>query len=145
VTDAEGRRTAPSAGALYPLELYLIDRAGAARYLPAEHALVSDVEGDLRRALGEAAGQDAVLAARPSSCSPASRRGRRRATATARSGTSSSGPATQRRTFSSRPPRSGSAPRPIGAFDYAAVARALRPADGERSLYIIRVGHPDRP
>jgi SagB-type dehydrogenase family enzyme len=47
-TDPRGYRSAPSAGALYPLEIYIVTRAGLYRYEPAEHAL-GRVSGDDRR------------------------------------------------------------------------------------------------
>lgn len=39
VTNERGFRTAPSAGALYPLELYCVTAEGVFHYLPPEHAL----------------------------------------------------------------------------------------------------------
>ena len=66
-THPSGYRTAPSAGALYPLEVYLVVgrvedlSAGVYQYLPAEHALVQILEGDIRSSLASAAlGQSAV-------------------------------------------------------------------------------------
>lgn len=61
VTNRSGFRTAPSAGALYPLEVYLVAgkvvglRPGVHRYVPRTHTLELVVEGDRREALSVAA------------------------------------------------------------------------------------------
>lgn len=67
ITSPEGHRTAPSAGALYPLEVYVVAGsvgdlpAGIYRYIPAEHRLAPIRPGDLRSELAEAAiGQESV-------------------------------------------------------------------------------------
>jgi SagB-type dehydrogenase family enzyme len=63
LSDPRGLRTAASAGATYPMEIYLVvgERgvadlpAGVYRYLVKEHALEPGVKGDLRQAVARAA------------------------------------------------------------------------------------------
>ncbi len=61
ITSRDGFRTAPSAGALYPLELYLVVgnvgdlTPGVYRYSPKRHELIPVASGDKRRALAVAA------------------------------------------------------------------------------------------
>ncbi|HIE44265.1 MAG TPA: SagB/ThcOx family dehydrogenase [Candidatus Omnitrophica bacterium] len=64
------RRTAPSAGATYPLSLYIatgkIERleSGVYRYQTQNHSLIKTFEGDIRQDLSEAAlGQEWILSA----------------------------------------------------------------------------------
>jgi len=63
ITHDEGKRTAPSAGATYPLELYVATADGLFRYQPNGHNVTRitarDVRRDIRRAAGE---QDAINA-----------------------------------------------------------------------------------
>ena len=73
ITGADRRkRAAPSAGATYPLSLYVVVGektcgdvpAGVYRYLPGEHALLFELAGDQRKLLAAAAlGQDFVAQA----------------------------------------------------------------------------------
>lgn len=64
ITHPDGLRTAPSAGALYPLELYVVTAGGFYHYSPREHRLDLQSEGDLRPALYRAAlEQDSIRAA----------------------------------------------------------------------------------
>jgi len=67
ITHPRGLRTAPSAGALYPLELFVVAGnvaelpAGTYRYEPEGHHLVRVAEGDQRAALaGAALGQSPI-------------------------------------------------------------------------------------
>ncbi|MCK8519023.1 SagB/ThcOx family dehydrogenase [Methanoculleus sp. 7T] len=66
VTDERGYRTAPSAGALYPLEVYVVAgdvmdlEPGVYHYRPGEHLLVPTAGGDRRAALQAAVNQTSV-------------------------------------------------------------------------------------
>ena len=67
ITDASGKRTAPSAMALYPLEVYAVVgnvkgvSPGVYKYRPQSHELVKTLDGDRRKALSQAAtGQASV-------------------------------------------------------------------------------------
>ena len=59
VTTEDGRRTAPSAGALYPLDLYVVVtqvrglEPGLYLYQPEQHTLAKVLAGDFRTALAE--------------------------------------------------------------------------------------------
>lgn len=61
ITSKEGFRTAPSAGALYPLEIYIVSGkisnlpSGIYHYLPSEHSLVAIAGGDQRNELAKIA------------------------------------------------------------------------------------------
>ena len=67
ITAEWGGRTAPSAGATYPLEIYLVVgkvknlKSGLYHYLTPSHSLVKVIDGDLRRQLAQAAlGQEMI-------------------------------------------------------------------------------------
>jgi len=68
-----GLRTAPSAGATYPLEIYAIIgnvegiEPGVYRYLSDQHAIKRIVDGDIRQALSEAALGQRMVAQAPAS------------------------------------------------------------------------------
>jgi SagB-type dehydrogenase family enzyme len=64
ITGPKGLRTAPSAGALYPLEIFVALPEGVYRYEPETHALHRTIGADVRPALGRAAvGQEHVASA----------------------------------------------------------------------------------
>jgi SagB-type dehydrogenase family enzyme len=62
ITDtAWGLRTAPSAGALYPLEVFVVLPAGVYHYDPRRHMLKRTVAEDMRKSLeGAALGQECI-------------------------------------------------------------------------------------
>ena len=62
--DALGQRTVPSAGALYPLELYMVIEDGVYHYIPKGQRMEPHVQGDMRSSLSSAAlGQECVAQA----------------------------------------------------------------------------------
>jgi len=65
ITDrGRGYRAAPSAGALYPLELYMVTGDGLYQYVPESHSLQRLSEKDLRVELSRAAlGQSSIVQA----------------------------------------------------------------------------------
>lgn len=144
VTDVQGRRTAPSAGALYPLELYAVSAQGTFRYLPDEHALATVRKGDQRQELRAAAlGQDAVvtaplvvvIAAVPART--AARYGQERAI---RYIQLEAGHAAQNLLLQAVALGLGSVP--VGAFDDSRVAATLGLPSDQMPLYLLPVGYP---
>ena len=53
VTDKRGHRTAPSAGARYPLTVYVLMPSGLYRYVPQKHAITRLTTRDLRSTMWE--------------------------------------------------------------------------------------------
>lgn len=147
VTGADGLRTAPSAGALYPLEMYLVagevrDLApGVYRYLPEKHALKQLAAGDVRRQLCAAAlvqecvAEGAAVAV---------------FTAVERRTTRKYGPRGVRyvhievghaaQNLALAATALGLGTVTVGAFDDAAAARLLNLPKGEAPLYLMPVG-----
>ena len=73
ITDAAGLRAAPSAGALYPLDLYLVVgkqgveglEEGAYHYLPQSHSLEPALQGDVRQTLARLSVEQMFIAEAP--------------------------------------------------------------------------------
>jgi SagB-type dehydrogenase family enzyme len=65
ITDPRGLRSAPSAGALYPLELYVAVVEGAYHYLPQGHTVQAVSDEDLRPGLWEAGLRQGALQEAP--------------------------------------------------------------------------------
>lgn len=149
ITHQEGRRTAPSAGALYPLELLLLAGAvqglpiGLYRYQPDTHALKQTLMDDRRVLLADAAlGQDWI------STAPAvlviagvERRTRQKYGARAeRYVHIETGHAAQNVLLQAV--NLGLGATVVGAFDDEELGRLLRLAEDERPLVVIPVGEP---
>jgi SagB-type dehydrogenase family enzyme len=63
VTDTQGFRTAPSAGALYPLDVFIATASGVYRYDPEQHEVRRTISRDVRSRLRRAALDQEALAA----------------------------------------------------------------------------------
>ncbi|MCS6907229.1 MAG: SagB/ThcOx family dehydrogenase [Anaerolineales bacterium] len=144
ITHPSGFRTAPSAGALYPLEVYVVLPEGVYHYRPQGHTLTRWQEGDLRAALHAVAlRQDAVLQAAAVFVITAvyerteAKYGKQRSP---RYVHMEAGHAAQNLLLQAVALGLGSVP--IGAFYDDGVQEALKlPAD-HRPLYLLPVGHP---
>jgi SagB-type dehydrogenase family enzyme len=144
ITDpAHGYRAAPSAGALYPLELYLVTKDGLYHYLPQQHALEQLGAKDLRSDLARAALEQAWVGDAPLTM-VITAVGRRTA---AKYGQRAEryclievGHAAQNVLLQAVALGLGAVP--VGAYDDARVDRTLGlPAD-RRALYLIPIGKP---
>lgn len=143
VTSADGYRTAPSAGALYPLEVYVVTVDGVARYLPSEHALEVVRTDDSRAALSRAALSQSAVEDAPAVfviTGVYERTSIKYGARAERYVHLEAGHAAQNLLLEAT--ALGLGVVPIGAFDDDAVQRTLGiPAD-HRPLYLIPVGHP---
>jgi SagB-type dehydrogenase family enzyme len=138
-----GFRTAPSAGALYPLELHVVNREGRYRYLPEKHALSLEKSGDLRKALMKAALSQKSIDSAP--CvfiiSAVYERTRKKyGDRTERYVHMEAGHAAQNLLLQATALGLGGVP--IGAFQDEAVKQALELRAEEAPLYLIPVGTP---
>lgn len=138
-----GLRTAPSAGALYPLDLYFVTPAGVLRYLPAHHAVEQRTRRDLRRELARAAfDQQSVARA---ACdvvivATTARTRQKYGDRATRYVTLEAGHVAQNLLLQATALGLGGAP--IGAFDDRATGALLGLTAGAEPLYLIAIGRP---
>jgi SagB-type dehydrogenase family enzyme len=143
VTAAWGGRTSPSAGALYPLELYVLTAEVYGHYLPQGHRLEVLAERDLRREAAAAASSQTAVGEAPLTLVIAAiyartekkygARGRRYVQLEA-------GHAAQNVLLQAV--ALGLAAVPIGAFDDRRLVDGLQLSGEHAPLYLIPVGHP---
>jgi SagB-type dehydrogenase family enzyme len=144
VTHARGLRTAPSAGALYPLEIYLATIAGVYHYLPGDHVLEVQTQGDVRSDLCEVAlnqepvrNAPAVFVITAVYARTEQKYGPRRSP---RYVHLEAGHAAQNLLLEAVALRLGAVP--IGAFDDKGVQDVLGIAEEHQPVYLIPVGRP---
>ncbi|NJD26887.1 MAG: SagB/ThcOx family dehydrogenase [Chloroflexi bacterium] len=141
VTSADGRRTAPSAGGTYPLELLAVTASGVHRYLPKTHSLRVVRSGDVRAELAEVALEQRFVADAPLVVVVAavpSRTAARYGARAERYVALEAGHATQNLLLQAV--ALGLVAVPVGAFDDAAVAWVTGLDAGEQALYLVPIG-----
>lgn len=139
----KGKRTVPSAGGIYPLEIYVASREGVQHYVPQNHELVEIERGNVLPALAQAAaGQDFVQEAPVNIIIAGDDRAMegRYGKRAERYVCIEVGHAAQNIQLQAVALGLGSAP--VGAFDDAAVHDALKLPEDHWPLYIIPVGYP---
>jgi SagB-type dehydrogenase family enzyme len=138
-----GLRTAPSAMARYPLELYVVTAEGVQRYVPASHALQMHLEGDGLARLRESAGRQPAVAQAPAvfvfAAAP-SRMGGRAPERMQRWIDFEVGHAAQNLLLEAVALGLGGVP--VGGFNDAAVAEAIKLPEGQQVCYLIPIGEP---
>ncbi len=152
VTSAQGLRAAPSAGALYPLDVMVVAGnvtglpPGVYRYSPADHALSQLATGDSRRQVAMVALRQSWMAQAPAIIAfcAAERR------TTAKYGSKGIsyiyievGHAAENVFLEAQALGLGAAV--VGAFDEVQIARVLRLSTEQRPLYLMRVGRAGPP
>lgn len=144
ITDKDRQyRAAPSAGATYPLEVYVVAESGMHRYVPAKQALEKLSDEDKRAKLARAAhGQGSVAGAAVDIVFTAvyERTARRYGKRARRYVHMEAGHAAQNLLLQAVSLGLGAVP--IGAFDDEKVDDLLDLPDNENPLYIIPVGVP---
>lgn len=142
ITHDPNLRAAPSAGACYPLEVYLVCREGVFRFVPAKHALVKTADGDPRPQLARAAGGQAFIADAPVTIAFTAiydRTTRRYGERGFRYVYMDVGTAAENVHLQGEALGLGSVS--VGAFHDHAVAEVIGVPDGESPVYLIPVGH----
>jgi SagB-type dehydrogenase family enzyme len=142
ITADWGGRTAPSAGALYPLEVYVATREGLYHYLPEGHRLQILGRTDLRAPLADAAlGQTAVSDAPTVFVIAAvyARTAEKYEDRAERYVQLEAGHACQNLLLEAVALGLGAVP--MGSFSDAEVARTLGLPTGQTPLYLVPVGH----
>jgi len=142
VTRTWGGRTAPSAGALFPLEVYVVLEGGVHHYLPRNHQLLRLSGEDVREALCSAALSQAFIRDAPATVVIAvvfervtvkyGSRGERYAMIEA-------GHAAQNILLQAT--SMGLDSVPVGAFHDERVRQVLDLPDDHRPVYLVTVGH----
>lgn len=140
----KGLRTAPSAGALYPLELYVVTAGGVEHYVPARHAMDKHLEGDWRGKLAEAAVGQKLIAEAPATfifMAVVSRSAKKYGDRALRYCLQEQGHACQNLLLQATALGLGAVP--IGACEDDRIAKLLSLGGDGGPIYLVAVGTPD--
>lgn len=142
VTATWGGRTAPSAGALYPIEVYAATAGALRRYVPSEQATVEIAREDRRPRIAQATGQETPLVAPVLIVITGvmSRTAAKYGDRAERYVQLEAGHVCQNLLLEAT--ALGLAAVPMGAFSDDDLREALGVAEDELPLYVIPVGHP---
>ena len=142
ITDRRGLRAAPSAGALYPLEVYVVMASGVFHYIPKGHKLEMISGSDIRKKLAQVSWNQMFIAEAPVDiviCAVYERVTDRYGDRGKRYTDMEAGHAAEN--LHLQAVALGLASVPLGAFSDEAVAKILHLSNKEKPLYIIPVGH----
>ena len=144
ITDPkQGFRTAPSAGATYPLELYVVTADRVRRHVPDKHELVEHLKGDVRRRLRQAALDQRWVESAPAVfviAADVQRTARRYGQRAERYVLIEVGHAAQNLLLQAEALGLGGVS--VGAFEDDRVGEVLWLPQGQRPLYLLPVGKP---
>lgn len=142
ITDEKGLRAAPSAGALYPLEIYIAKKDGLFHYVPKRHGLENISGADLRQKLAQASWGQGFVAEAPVDiiiCAVYERVISKYGDRGIRYTDIEAGHAAQNVHLQAA--ALGLDSVPVGAFDGNAVSALLGLSKDEKPIYIIPVGY----
>ena len=147
ITGDGGLRTAPSAGALHPLELYVATAEGLYHYDPPRHRLLVVAERDLRKPLSRAAHDQPCVASAPAVFVLAAVHARTEArygrVRSPRYVDMEAGHAAQNLLLEATALGLGGVP--VGAFEDEEVRSALGLPRDQRPVYLVPIGKPRAP
>ncbi len=142
MTAGWGGRTAPSAGGLYPIELYVATSESLRRYVSAEHATIELAREDRRPLIADATNQDPARAAPVLIVITAitSRTAAKYGARAPRYVQLEAGHVCQNLLLEAT--ALGLAAVPMGAFSDDVIRDAIEVAGDEQPLYVVPIGHP---
>jgi len=139
----KGLRAIPSAGALYPLEVYVVLPEGIYHYSPLRHELKRILTGDRRLELQKAAQDQEAIGSAPAVfvfTGVHERTAAKYGDRTSRYVSIEAGHACQNVLLQAA--AQNLAGVPVGAFEDAQVAKIINLAKNENPLYLVPVGYP---